>query len=177
MEPLESFFANYPNFTYDSSAPARSEFRRLCQAQQWGQNSAQRDSARSRFRTALILQFNAAYGDDLDGWHAMMIHMGVDPLPDTISACKKVLIYSPFEVSSSPTSHSTQIVKGLFVNLVDLVDVRGDPTQTVTLFESEKALSKYTKRTDKFFPKDEAKAGGILKFLLRQIMRPGRRRG
>lgn len=83
--------------------------------------------------------------------------MNIDPLPDNVAACKK-------------------IVKGLFVNLVDLVDVRGDPTRQVQLFQSEKALSKYTKRSAKVFPKDLAKAGGILKFLLRQIVRPSNRR-
>lgn len=62
---------------------------------------------------------------------------------------------------------------------MDLVD----PTSQgrVEVFDSVKALSEYTKTSGKFFPKENAYAGGVLKFLLRQIMRPpgegnGRRR-
>lgn len=69
------------------------EFRRLCQVHEWDKNSPQWAQAKSDFRDALIRQFNSSYGTDihdLSGWHAMMTHMGVDPLPDTVSACKKV---------------------------------------------------------------------------------------
>ncbi|KAF9442695.1 hypothetical protein P691DRAFT_680939 [Macrolepiota fuliginosa MF-IS2] len=160
MEPLEAFFSGYDGFTHDLAAPATREFRRLCQVRGWDRNSNEREEAMSRFRVALIQQFNLTYGTDinnLNGWHAMMTHMGVDPLPETVAECKK-------------------IVKRLFVNLVDLVDARGDPTQQVRLFNSEVALSKYTRKSKKIFPRDEAKAGGILKFLLRQIMRPRQRK-
>jgi hypothetical protein len=62
-------------------------------------------------------------------------------------------------------------VKAVYVNLVDLVDMQrtGEPAKQ---FASEKELSVYSKATKKIFPKDEAKAGGVLRFLLRQILRP-----
>jgi hypothetical protein len=39
-----------------------------------------------------------------------------------------------------------------------------------------KDLSEYTKKSRKFFAKENAHAGGVLKFLLRQILNPGRER-
>lgn len=42
----------------------------------------------------------------------------------------------------------------------------------MTVFVSEKKLSEYTKSTGKFFPRDNAYAGGLLKYLLRRIMDP-----
>jgi hypothetical protein len=39
-----------------------------------------------------------------------------------------------------------------------------------------KELSEYTKKSRKFFAKENAHAGGVLKFLLRQILHPGRER-
>ncbi len=48
----------------------------------------------------------------------------------------------------------------------------GRPVDT---FPSEVALAEYTKETGKFFPRDDAEAGGLLRLLLRQIMNPGER--
>lgn len=41
----------------------------------------------------------------------------------------------------------------------------------VRVFRHLNSLREYTKETKKWFPKDEAKAGGILKHLLRTQMR------
>ena len=42
----------------------------------------------------------------------------------------------------------------------------------VQVFESERDLSKYTISTGKFFPRENAHAGGLLRYLLRHILRP-----
>lgn len=55
------------------------------------------------------------------------------------------------------------------VNLVDLVDTRGTG-RPVKVFNSLKKLQDYTIRTEKFFPKEDAKAGGLLRYLLREIL-------
>lgn len=57
------------------------------------------------------------------------------------------------------------------MNLVDLVDSKRSGV-AVESFPSEVALSEYTKNTGKFFPRDNAHAGGLLKFLLRRIDHP-----
>jgi hypothetical protein len=53
------------------------------------------------------------------------------------------------------------------VNIVDLVDTSG---QKVELFSSLDELREYTIDSGKFFPKESAYAGGVLKFLLREIL-------
>ena len=54
------------------------------------------------------------------------------------------------------------------VNLCDLLDTTLQGTR-VHVFVSEEELREYTKETGRVFPKEEAYAGGLLKYLLRQI--------
>lgn len=63
------------------------------------------------------------------------------------------------------------MVKSTFVNIVDLTDVPSTG-QSATIFDTEMELSVYTKATGKIFPLDEAIAGGLLRYLLRNIMNP-----
>jgi hypothetical protein len=57
---------------------------------------------------------------------------------------------------------------------MDLVDMpnTGKP---VKLFKNAGELCDYTRRTDKVFPRNEARAGGLLKYLLRLIFGLSRR--
>jgi hypothetical protein len=64
-------------------------------------------------------------------------------------------------------SEDCKEIKNVHVNLVDLVDTSG---REVELFSSLDELSEYTIETGKFFPKESAYAGGVLKFLLREIL-------
>lgn len=54
------------------------------------------------------------------------------------------------------------------INLSDLLDTTRQGTR-VHVFASEEELRVYTKRTGRIFPKEEAYAGGLLKYLLREI--------
>lgn len=58
------------------------------------------------------------------------------------------------------------------VNLSDLLDTTRQSTR-VHVFASEEELREYTQRTRRLFPKEDAYAGGLLKYLLRQISGPG----
>jgi hypothetical protein len=69
------------------------EFKRLAQVKGWGKRSKRRKNAKAAFRSGLVEQFNASYGTDVNdiaNWHAIMTRLGIDPLPDTVSGCKKV---------------------------------------------------------------------------------------
>ena len=66
-----------------------------------------------------------------------------------------------------PPSNNGQKIKRIHVNLVDLVDTSGVQAE---LFCSLEELREYTIESGKFFPKESAYAGGILKFLLREIL-------
>ena len=66
-------------------------------------------------------------------------------------------------------SSFVQVVLRMHVNLVDLVH---GSKEEVTIFETEIELSEYTKETEKFFPKEDAKDGGVLRALRRHILVP-----
>lgn len=72
------------------------------------------------------------------------------------------------------TQHN-QIVLATHVNLVDMVGNSGP----VTKFDTVQELSDYTKDNGKYFPKEVAYAGELLRYLLRHILNPSqdRRRG
>ena len=63
-----------------------------------------------------------------------------------------------------------QIVKATHVNLVDFIE-RRDPEKPVKTFASQRALSKYTLKHEKIFPKRNVHEGSLLRDLLRQIFR------
>lgn len=54
------------------------------------------------------------------------------------------------------------------MNLSDLLD-GGRSGAEVQVFDSEASLAAYTVEEGRFFPKEEAYAGGVLRFLLRKI--------
>jgi hypothetical protein len=59
------------------------------------------------------------------------------------------------------------------VNIYDLIEAERIKTPA-RVFDTVGALSKYSRKSDKVFPNDNAVAGGFLRFLLRKI--GGRRR-
>ena len=70
------------------------------------------------------------------------------------------------DIRNPHTLVSSQAVKSKHINLVDLVY----HTDKVQMFPSVKALAKYSIENEKIFPKNLAKAGGILRYLLRHII-------
>jgi hypothetical protein len=62
-----------------------------------------------------------------------------------------------------------QIFEHTHVNLIDLVDCHRTG-QYVDTFPNVVDLSEYTIDTGKYFPKEHAKAGGLLQHLLREIL-------
>ncbi|KAI9067584.1 hypothetical protein FKP32DRAFT_1620026 [Trametes sanguinea] len=158
LSPIRVFFANYPEFDYDVEAPFFNEFKRLQTDLHWEQK--QREIAREELRNAMVQQFNLMYGtnvDDLASWQLLCTALGMNPVPNTIKGCQRK-------------------VKATHVNLVDFVEapLSGKPIRT---FKSEVALSKYTRDSKKYFPRDDVNSGSLLRCLLRQIMNPYAHRG
>jgi len=153
---LDEFFAKYPTFSYNPSEPVMLEFYRMSRFLRWGRDNEEKDNARELLRDAMSMQFNDIYGtdvNDIDSWRKLCQVLGIFPIPGELEACRNVVLET-------------------HVNLVDLVDTPRTG-EAVVLFDSEKALSDYTKNTPgKFFPKDSAYAGGLLRFLLRRILHP-----
>ncbi|KAH9980912.1 hypothetical protein BGW80DRAFT_1453864 [Lactifluus volemus] len=153
MAHVSLFFASYEYFEINQDVTPTKEFSRLKQLNGWRDRDREYREARERFADALAADFNATYGTDmncLENWHALCHVIGIDPIPEGISACRKA-------------------VKSKHINLVDLVY----HVDQVEMFPSVKALAKYSKKNGKIFPRESAKAGGILRYLLRHIYRGG----
>lgn len=57
------------------------------------------------------------------------------------------------------------------INIVDLLDSI-DTNEDIKRFKREEDLAKYTRMTERYFPKYEAKENGLLNVLLRHIDSP-----
>ncbi|RYN63049.1 hypothetical protein AA0117_g12856 [Alternaria alternata] len=151
LDAISAFFTQYSEFPYDPKSSVAEEFYRMCDFFAWDKDCEEREQARRVFNDALVIRFNGLYGTDvadIENWHKLCVALYIEPLPDTIHHCKKK-------------------IKTIHVNLVDLVDVSRD---AVELFPSLEELREYTIDSGKFFPKRSAYAGGVLKFLLREIL-------
>ncbi|KAF8730601.1 hypothetical protein AX14_005409 [Amanita brunnescens Koide BX004] len=153
---IAAFFAEYPDFEYDSTAPVTQEYRRLTQESDWMPRSQAEKKAKSAFGEAMGKQFASFYGTsihDMEAWKALCEALGVDPIPETIA-------------------ESRDLIRSKHVNLVDFIDTRltGDP---IKIFETEKELRKYTREEGKYYPKESAKESGVLRYLLRKILKTG----
>ncbi|KAL5635320.1 hypothetical protein ACGC1H_004191 [Rhizoctonia solani] len=157
---LRVFFERYPSFDYDSSKPVMAEFYRMCDRFGWERDDEDREEARDNLKDAMVQEFNAIYGTDLESlaaWQSLCRVLNLTDVPDKLEACRR-------------------LVQSMHVNIVDLVDTPATQTP-VTHFLSEAALSAYTIKSGKYFPKENAYAGGLLRFLLRHIENPGKDRG
>ncbi|KIM42846.1 hypothetical protein M413DRAFT_10279 [Hebeloma cylindrosporum] len=166
---IDEFFARYPRFPYDACDSVTNQFARLCKFFGWQPKEAafrKTDDARKywvarrAFNNAMTKQFNSIYGTDfgdLSSWKNLCKVLGIVPIPDGLEECRDA-------------------VAATHVNIVDLVEAQttGKPVQS---FSSERELSDYTMEFRKFFPRDNAYAGGLLKFLLRNILNPSNSRG
>ncbi|KAI0069692.1 hypothetical protein K474DRAFT_1714010 [Panus rudis PR-1116 ss-1] len=141
---IEAYFAQYPSFHFDASVQVTEEFHRLCDQFKWGKN--RREQERKKLNEALVLQFNEFFGTNVDkyeSWKYLCQILGVTEIPPSISKCRA-------------------IIQTIHVNLVDLVEARR-LSESVTIFPNVHELRKYTLESDKVFPKNHAKAGGVLK--------------
>ncbi|TDL25356.1 hypothetical protein BD410DRAFT_636858 [Rickenella mellea] len=153
---LNAFFSQFTHFgSYDPSGPVTDEFNRMCDEYGWPKCSQEKQNARELFQDALTQDFNDAYGTDVNStasWQTLCRTLNITPIPTELEECRTT-------------------VKQTHVNLVDLVDTRRTG-QPVTVYDSEDELRAYTIFTRKFFPRESAYAGGLLRYLLRKILSP-----
>ena len=90
---ITAFFAEYPEFDYDSTAPVTQEYRRLTQESDWAPRSRDEKKAKSAFGEAMGKQFASFYGSsihDIKAWKALCKALNVYPIPETIAECRDV---------------------------------------------------------------------------------------
>ncbi|QBZ65656.1 hypothetical protein PoMZ_12619 [Pyricularia oryzae] len=158
--PLDEFFLSFEDFAYNPSDPPAKSFARLEKHRGWAADGSASRKAWKKYQTALASELDMWYGptDDLTAWHTLCRAIGIKPLPESCTQCKKA-------------------VSKKHVNIVDLIDWsrnRGTSETPVQTFPSVAQLQAYTIKTRKIFSKEKAKAGAqgkkaVLKHLLRKI--------
>lgn len=91
-EPIDEFFAQYPNFRYKRNAHFWDEFYRMCGQFKGQWDGAERRSAKADFKVAMVEQFNSAFGtdeNDLGSWQRLCRILGVG-VPKTLKECRQV---------------------------------------------------------------------------------------
>jgi hypothetical protein len=143
----------------------------------WDSDDFEFREARRNFKSAMVQQFNSLYGTDennLSSWQNLCRVLNIHPIPERLKDCREVrtrggsLNMDPLFFKVAETD-SRKRVRQTHVNLVDLVDTPRTGTP-VEVFPNLKSLQDYTIRTEKYFPKEDAYAGGLLRFLLREIL-------
>jgi len=149
---IDAFFGRHPAFDYDVTQPIMHEFERMVAQLHWG--AKRRKTQLNHLRGAMAEQFNAYYGtnvDDILAWTAMCDVLGIYPIPESMTARRKA-------------------VKSVHANIVDYIEAKRIDVQ-VKKFKSVRALANYSYRQGKIFPLAQAKAGGVLKYLLKELSR------
>ncbi|PIL36782.1 hypothetical protein GSI_00472 [Ganoderma sinense ZZ0214-1] len=122
---------------------------------QWfGWNKDERLLAYDAFHQAIVTQFNATYGADVDNlasWQLLCLVLRINPVPPDLITCRKRVLAT-------------------YVNIFDLLafPISGPPQ----IFPTEVALSKYSIREDKVFPRHMVAPDSLLFALLRHICHP-----
>ncbi|KAK0192348.1 hypothetical protein F5146DRAFT_927646 [Armillaria mellea] len=160
LTPIQAFFAQYPEFSYDPSGETMKQFWDMIRQFGWVRDEDRKDEALSGIRDAIAQQFTDIYGGnagDLGAWQRLWEIVGEGEMPTDIKACRAA-------------------IKRVFVNICDLVDF---PATKVPppLFANAVELSEYSRSNRKIYPKENAYAGGLLQFLLRKIFHPPQIRG
>lgn len=157
------YFAAYPNFIPDPHLPLLENFNRLAKAQGW-----RKERRRKERQIYLLGQYTIHLGEistgKLQKWQNLCHELRVDPIPTSITKCKKVR----YGTKGGETSALIVLKTNVHVNIIDLMDSRRWGT-VVTTFRSRKALVEYTRSSEKTFPLRQAKKDELLEILLRHI--------
>ncbi|KAF8593550.1 hypothetical protein BDV93DRAFT_612196 [Ceratobasidium sp. AG-I] len=152
---LKDYFSQHSAFKYDPSKPYMKQFYKM--TKQFGWSDEKFRVAREGINEASVLQFNELFGEDeesLKSWQLLFSLIKGMEVPNTVKECKKR-------------------ARSLQVNICDVLDARARGHK-VKDYKTEVRLSEYTMDSGKFFPREHVLAGGLLSFLLRQILNPNR---
>lgn len=92
-DELSKFFALYNQFEYNETEASRTAYNRLVAFFGWEADGKKERKAKERFQKALVAQFEQLYGADenkLDVLQTLCGKIGISPIPNTITSCKKV---------------------------------------------------------------------------------------
>ncbi|KAF8247864.1 hypothetical protein K440DRAFT_509363, partial [Wilcoxina mikolae CBS 423.85] len=148
---INEFFAKYPYFPYERTAPFWGEYYRLCRFSPRKKHEA----AWAAFRIAVVEDFGPMFGrekNDPVAWGKLCKTVGISPIPESLDDRRKKIMRA-------------------HVNLVDMHECArmGKFLKTPTTENLKAYIMMYTICTTKFYPREDAYAVPLLEYLLREI--------
>ncbi|KAF3937283.1 hypothetical protein ABW19_dt0201170 [Dactylella cylindrospora] len=161
---VDEFFGGYRRHGFEYEASAQTSliktFKKLAISQNW--TDKQKEAARKKFHTAVDAEFSERVGKGftLFEWQRLAKLIGIEPIPTTITQCRKVIAQENINIYQILQAYrrATEISN---INLIK-------PCHEIQRFKTVKELRKYTKKHGAYFPKEIAK-GSVLKGLLRRL--------
>ncbi|KAF2265377.1 hypothetical protein CC78DRAFT_461471, partial [Lojkania enalia] len=148
------FWSKFDPFQPDPIAAIAGDFDRLTIHQGCQGHSMKTKGHRRRRAQYIEAEFEKHFGSNttkLETWQDLCGEVGVKPVPESITKCKKAL-------------------KHVHINIINLLDHRRSGGLIPLMkFKSGKALREYT-MNGHIFPLVYAKADGFIKIFLRQIL-------
>ncbi|KAF3048737.1 hypothetical protein E8E11_002500 [Didymella keratinophila] len=142
------FWYQYPGFEPNPRVPFKHEFGRLCK-HVGAQSKKEKKNLQTEALTAEIKHHYGANLSRLDRWQELCEEVGIEKIPTSIAQCQKVL-------------------RGVFVNLFNVVDHRRNPELKVLRFQTRGEFNAYTRKGHEF-PRNCAKQEGFIKVLLKKM--------
>src|SRR5438270_34909 len=144
-DAIETYFARFPSFTYIPSADWRQLRAFYDLADHFGWDDKRKRSERAKLKAAWVgIVENEFQGSTLQQYQGLCQDLGIRNVPETVAECKEML-------------------RGVFVNIVDLVHYRRDRDRGVRArrppkFGNLEGLRRYSEEERKYYPKDNAKS-------------------
>src|SRR5579859_4305286 len=144
-DPIKTYFARFPSFTYIPSTDWRQLRAFYDLADHFGWDHKRKRSELAKLKAAWVgIVENEFQGSTLQHYQGLCQDLRIKNVPETVPECKEIL-------------------KGVFVNIVDLVQYRRDRDRGVIArkprkFGSLEALRRYSEEERKYYPKDNAKS-------------------
>jgi hypothetical protein len=177
QQAIDDFFSQHQNFRYDANKNTTAQWNRLKEENKRLWRGPALRNVKESYYNAMAKAFNDAYGtnaNDLWAWQKLCEAVQCDWIPNTVWQCKEVSYVTSPE-SPLPDTHYLQMIADIHVNIFDLIeaDRSQQPVSYDLIFESEEDLADYTRDEELYFPRTNEVAGGLLNYMLRQIINPG----
>ena len=155
-DPIETYFARFPSFTYIPGPDWRQLRAFYDLADHFGWDDKRKRRERAQLKAAWVGIVETEFqGSTLQHYQGLCQDLRIRNVPDTVAECKEML-------------------KGVFVNIVDLVQYRRDRDRGVMTrkprkFGTLEELRRYSEEERKYYPRDNAKSE-MLRELLQVLL-------
>ncbi|KAK6525910.1 hypothetical protein TWF281_010953 [Arthrobotrys megalospora] len=159
---IDKYFQSHRSFGYTPSAEISvlKAFKRLAVNQGW--NDKRRKQEKERFQAAVDTEFTARVGSGfaLSDWQRLAKVIGIEPLPQTITQCRKTIKKENINIYH---------ILHAYRRATEMKDINNiEACKDIQRFKSVGELRRYTHAHNMFYRKEFAK-GSVLKGLLKQL--------